>query len=365
MVDSLIIDSREFAFPWKDAVPPIGKEDLERLDESIGIHGIREPIILDELDNVIDGFNRLQIAAKKGIELAHIPIETLYGLSEEEKEKLAIDLNEARRHMDRDYLQKQAKERRERVKKARAKGESIRTIAEKEGVSHTQVKRDLDSGVTGVTPEVKQSNTDSGAPGGAPEVSNKSENQVSPPVTPENDMEVDTTPPTEEEAELAEKMAASVKGRDGKKYPAKKKAPKPEVNGHPVAADAWGIPITPQAAAAFADSGKFDELIGVLRKAKSLFKELADCPGGKYLTFPGISMNARDGFKHAGIETAILNIQDCKPKYTVCPYEYHSQKHDSECTLCHGLGWIGSVSKDRIPPKLIEAAQKAHGVANV
>ncbi len=127
--------------------------------------------------------------------------------------------------------------------------------------------------------------------------------------------------------------------------------------------DAWGIPITKDAEKAFLSQGKFDELIGILQKAKSLFKEIANTDGGQYLCLPGIGMNAKSGYQHAGIETAILNVKDAKPKYTVCPYAYNDEgTHPEKCNLCHNLGWIGSVNKDRIPESLIQSAKKAHGV---
>jgi hypothetical protein len=128
--------------------------------------------------------------------------------------------------------------------------------------------------------------------------------------------------------------------------------------------DAWGIPITKEATSAFANADKFDELIKVLRSAKKLFKELADIPGGQLLQQAFVSANTRTGFQHNGLETCIMNVADCKPKYTVCPYAYcEHQEHDKTCTLCRGLGWIGAVSKSTGPPEsLINAAKKAHGV---
>ena len=129
--------------------------------------------------------------------------------------------------------------------------------------------------------------------------------------------------------------------------------------------DAWGIPITKEATAAFTNAEKFDELIKVLRSAKKLFKELADIPGGQLLQQAFVSANTRTGFQHNGLETCIMNVADCKPKYTVCPYAYcEHQEHDKTCTLCRGLGWIGAVSKSSGPPEsLINAAKKAHGVS--
>jgi len=83
--------------------------------------------------------------------------------------------NRLRRHASKAEEKKRIKKRIERVVEAREAGDSFRTIAEREGVTQTQVQRDLEaakkSGVTYVTPEnEKPSNTeeDPGEPYGAP-----------------------------------------------------------------------------------------------------------------------------------------------------------------------------------------------------
>lgn len=128
--------------------------------------------------------------------------------------------------------------------------------------------------------------------------------------------------------------------------------------------DAWGIPITKEAEPAFRNAEKFDELLKLLRQAKKLYKELADLPGGELLRQPFVSSNSTSGFRHNGLETCIMNVSDCKPKYTVCPYVYHEYTpHDKNCTFCKGLGWIGTFSKSSPPPQdFIDAAKRGHGV---
>src|SRR5262249_36231140 len=100
--------------------------------------------------------------------------------------------------------------------------------------------------------------------------------------------------------------------------------------------DDWGIAITQDAVKAFQAQELFDALLKQLRACRQLYKELANHPGGAYLTRPGVSINARDSWKHAGLETCILNVQDCRPTYTVCPYAYsgaENYKHGKDCTL--------------------------------
>lgn len=169
-----------------------------------------------------------------------------------------------------------------------------------------------------------------------------------------------------EEPEVQEKAVKAVKEKKAKTAKAaveKIKEVAPPIADDDPWTDAWGITITKEAEPAFRNADKFDELVGVLKNAKKLYKELSELEGGQFLCLPGVSMNTRSGFQHSGIETAILNIKDAKPKYTVCPYAFNDEgAHPEKCNLCHNLGWIGSVNKDRIPESLIEAAKLAHGV---
>lgn len=47
--------------PYKDLLPPLSSEEFEALKQSIKADGVRDPVLLDELGNVLDGHNRLQI----------------------------------------------------------------------------------------------------------------------------------------------------------------------------------------------------------------------------------------------------------------------------------------------------------------
>lgn len=129
--------------------------------------------------------------------------------------------------------------------------------------------------------------------------------------------------------------------------------------------DAWGIPITASAAEAFKAQDAFDELIAYLRAGQKMFKALATLPGAIYLS--NFWQEGKDGgFTHPGLQSVIHNLQDAKPKYTVCPYAYSHLKgyvHDKKCNTCHGLGWMATIGKSFMPPEaLINEAKKAHGV---
>ena len=70
-------------------------------------------------------------------------------------EEWVESVNDDRRHETQEAAMARAEERRKRVAEARAEGQSTRTIAEAEGISPSQVQRDLEtaSGVPGGTPE--------------------------------------------------------------------------------------------------------------------------------------------------------------------------------------------------------------------
>jgi ParB-like chromosome segregation protein Spo0J len=136
----------------------------------------------------------------------------------------------------------------------------------------------------------------------------------------------------------------------------------------PVARDDLSIPVQPYAEEAFGAREKFDELIKLLKNAKKLYGELADLEGGAYLRRPGVSVNARGGYKHHGIENAIKNLEDCRPSITVCPRAYQAQafpdsphEHTEDCVLCHGLNWSRRLKKGEVSEQLLNAAKKAFG----
>lgn len=124
-----------FGVPYANLLPPLTDEEYDTLKADIQENGILVPIILDEDGDVIDGQHRLQIASE--LNLTDIPFETKYGLSDDEKEDMAIGVNIHRRQMNRE--QRQAL-----VVHLRQKGMSTRQIAEKVGVNNSTVKRDLD-----------------------------------------------------------------------------------------------------------------------------------------------------------------------------------------------------------------------------
>lgn len=91
-----------YQLPFEDLLPALADDDLNALRDDIRDRGVVVPIVIDEHHNVIDGTNRLRIAAELGIR--NLPVDIRPGLSQPEKEELAEDLNLHRRRLTREQL---------------------------------------------------------------------------------------------------------------------------------------------------------------------------------------------------------------------------------------------------------------------
>jgi len=289
--------------------------ELGRMEEGMKEDGFdsRFPIVLFK-KQILDGRNRYLAAKAAKVKAVFV---TFKG-TDEEARRFVQKANEERRHLADDWLKRRREERVQRVATKREEGKSERAIAEEENISRAQVKRDLED-----------AQLDRGGP-----------------VEPKN---------------------GQVTGKDGRTRtatPARKPTPPPEEKEKSDAEktkDDIGIPIQEHALTAFEAVPKFAELLSLLRKADKLYSEIADMPGGAYLQRPGISINARDRWKHKGIQTAILNVVDCKPSLTVCPYTMvENHKHGKDCPLCHGLNWTRPIGKDESATGFVEKLKETY-----
>lgn len=123
-----------------DALLPLKHAEREELRQSIEAHGVRYPILVDQHGTIIDGHHRWAIAAEMGLDC---PVLACDVDDDDEAAELAQTLNVARRHIDPATWATKVAERRQRVAVRRARGESIRSIAEAEGMDPKQVRRDL------------------------------------------------------------------------------------------------------------------------------------------------------------------------------------------------------------------------------
>jgi N6-adenosine-specific RNA methylase IME4 len=121
-----------YQLPFEDLLPALADDDLNALRDDIRDRGVVVPIVIDEHHNVIDGTNRLRIAAELGIR--NLPVDIRPGLSQPEKEELAEDLNLHRRHLTREQLRDAIARRLKRTPE-----QSNRHIAAAVGVDHHTV----------------------------------------------------------------------------------------------------------------------------------------------------------------------------------------------------------------------------------
>lgn len=80
-------------------MPPLSTDEYADLEASILANGIQVPVIVDEHGVVIDGHHRKAIAEHHGL---HLPTETRAMLTEAQKQTLSIELNIARRQLNRE-----------------------------------------------------------------------------------------------------------------------------------------------------------------------------------------------------------------------------------------------------------------------
>lgn len=134
--------------------------------------------------------------------------------------------------------------------------------------------------------------------------------------------------------------------------------------------DGWDIPIQPHAKEAFEAVQKFRELVITVRYCQNLFADLAEMPGGSYLHQPSVSKykkvkdkesGEKDRFIHPGLEMALKQIEECTPRYTVCPYMFAEKPHaGKKCPLCQGRDWVPiGINLKSIPKACIDKAKEA------
>src|SRR5512146_2321359 len=78
--------------PYRDLLPPLSREEFAALRADIRAHGVRDPVIVDENDAVLDGHNRLRIDRDA-------PRRLVRGLSEAEKQAFTFRANFSRRNL--------------------------------------------------------------------------------------------------------------------------------------------------------------------------------------------------------------------------------------------------------------------------
>lgn len=122
--------------PYNDLFPPLSEVEYQILKADISERGILVSIVIDTERNIIDGQNRLRLAAELGI--TDIPFDIRVGLSDEEKRQLALDLNLHRRHLDK-------KQRKLYEIEMRQNGKTNEDIGKTLGIAESTVRNDLET----------------------------------------------------------------------------------------------------------------------------------------------------------------------------------------------------------------------------
>ncbi len=343
--------------------PLMPKNEFQRFKEGMREHGYdpRFPIVIFQ-GKILDGRNRFRAATEIGMKM---PPTTEFTGTEEEARHFVETANEERRHLPMAWLKRHRKERIERIAAARREGESTRAIAEKEGISQARVRADLEkaseqgcslepeSGTVKGKDGKKRSAKKKKSPrknGSEDHPSNKT-NTI--PTTPETD-----TPPSSPGG------SPIILPTSDDVEPVDSEAKLPEF-------DEYGIPIQPHALEAFKAVDKFKELKKALRKAQQLFNEVANLPGGVFLTRSPIASCRRgkkgeDGeyasrFIHPGLERAMEDVKNCTPTHTVCPWNYVDAPHPDDCSTCMNLNWTPPLSSNT-PPDIADKEKEVFGV---
>ncbi len=144
-----MINGDEFECPYYGLLRPLSAEEMAELRASIIARGVVQPVAITPDFKLIDGYHRATVAAELGL---RVP----YRMEEyaEAKRAAALDLNLCRRHLTPHQLREARASRVQRVGVARSEGESLSTIADREGVSREQVRQDIKAAtVKGLTVE--------------------------------------------------------------------------------------------------------------------------------------------------------------------------------------------------------------------
>jgi ParB-like chromosome segregation protein Spo0J len=328
---------------------------LQRLKDDIQANGLENPIWLYE-GRILDGRNRHHACRELGCEME---FRTFEG-TEEEATAFVDSQNLHRRHLTPDQQARLREERIERVAAARTEGKSLRTIAAEEGVSQTQVKRDLETaGVTPVTPETTAKVQ--GADGKKYSASKPREKKAKPAVPTDKGLSV--------ESEVVIPPAAAPNPEEDDKP--ERSAPAKGTIKKPPTVDAWGVPVQPHAVAAFDAVPRFKELLWHINQARKLFSSIAKAEGGQFLQLPEVSAYRVSGegddgepigkFVSHDLESALSRIENAIPTHTACPWRFVDGPYKEPCNACLGLNWT-PVLGINVPDVAVERIKEKFGV---
>src|SRR5262245_15926265 len=96
-VPTIAFDGKVYTCPYRDVLPPLTPQERDDLRRDIQANGVAVAVVITDADEVLDGHNRLEIAAELGLD--RVPLTVLAGLTPEQKLARAVGLNLNRRHL--------------------------------------------------------------------------------------------------------------------------------------------------------------------------------------------------------------------------------------------------------------------------
>ncbi len=324
--------------PLAQAYRRMSAHDLGRMEEGMRENGFDErfPIVLYQ-GKILDGCNRYVCAEAAEVK----PVFVTFKGSAEAAEAFVRLANEERRHLTEAELTDKRQERLKRVAEKREEGKSLRAISEDEGVSVSQVKRDLEDAEQDQS-QITQIPTNCTG-GGTVEVP-KTQGKVQPldgKVT-GKDGRTRTATPAKPKT-LCERCTrvGAVQDCEACKE-ARKKPPKAgkKVTGETSVKgdadegemerfkDAEGTDVPNEAVPAFQAAkdieAKCREIDGIIKAIEDISKG----PGGRLIRFEAFKQSMKD---------AKGNLWANRPTH-VCPY-CHGKAKAKPCECCGGAGW--------------------------
>jgi hypothetical protein len=377
--------------------------------ENLKRHGVvgKRKITLHE-GMVLDGWQLQRACIDADIEPEYENLRLTGAMTAEE---YVETVNDRRRHETPEEAKKRAEKRRQRVAKARTEGRSIRAIAEDEGVSREQVRRDLqaatDMGVSVESPEGKVTGRDGKVRAATP---------ARPAPTPEREPGDDTeaeaaaagplpNPPDREPGDDTESEAAAreaekalprngsvrfnwhsferplgqvVRGPDevAEVYPGERRSEEYDRCHEAMAnfvrtwkgwqgrlgegkvkplLDAEGHPVPDGLRDAFVNAERFKEAHALVGKLEILVAGLARQPGGDQLRMhltavqKGTEAAPRTVYRSQGLEDLGRDLESTMP-HSVCPYCKGDRAPG--CKGCAGVGWVSEMTWKGTPEEI-------------
>ncbi len=301
--------------PLAQAYRRMSAHDLSRMEEGMRESGFDErfPIVLYQ-GKILDGCNRYVCAEAAEVK----PVFVTFKGSAEAAEAFVRLANEERRHLTEAELTDKRQERLKRVAEKREEGKSLRTIAEEEKVSVTQVQRDLE---------------ESTVPGGG--TVEPLDGKVK-----GRDGRTQTATPAKKLCERCTRVGA-VQDCEACKE-ARKKPPKAgkKVTGETSVKgdadegeiekfkDAEGTDVPNEAVPAFQAAKDIEAKCREIDAIIKAVEDISKGPGGRLIRFEAFKQSMKD---------AKGNLWANRPSH-VCPY-CHGKAKAKPCECCGGAGW--------------------------